>query len=176
MDKKDKTVLEALKIRAEDFEQMVGVMQRTEIGMDLKAKAELVNKLDIKKKEHCFALFISKMLMDTTANIVTDFFTESPRLSQDAVGDLRVARDAFTYMSAFLQATVSDNSSVKLLSIFIPVAMLMASPITPLSIAVDLFVKLMKLHKFTYDEILVGVNTFLEVIDPSEQIPKEKVN
>jgi hypothetical protein len=176
MKNKEKTIFEALSIDQKDYIEMVNILQNVEVGMDLNVKGERIKDLKIKKKNHCFGLFIAKMLEDGARNQVVKFYTETPKLSQDAVKDIKIMKDALIYMYSFLQGTDIDISAIKLFSVFIPVSTLIASPITPLSIAVELFVKLIKFHKFSYGEVLAGINTFLEIIDPFKEVPEQEIN
>jgi len=173
---KKKTIFETLHIDSNDFNQVVDILQKMETGVDLKTKGKQITKLDIKKKDYCFALFVSKMLEESATRTTMEFYLETPKLSQGALKDIKIMKDALIYINAFLQGTDSKDSTIKLFSVFVPVIILISSPITPLSFAVEVFVKLIKFHKFSYGEILVGLNTFLSVIDPVKEVPKQQLN
>lgn len=167
MQKKEKNILETLKLNEEDFQQMSNILKSSEQGVDLSKKAEKIELLKVNKKEYHFSTFLVQMLNIGMADVVEKFFISNPKISSEVVSTPESVKDSLLVVSGFLQGANTDNTLMKVVAMMVAISILIACPGIPLSVTVETMVKTIKLNKFSYSDILSGTNVFFEILDPT---------
>ena len=156
-------LFEELNVNEEDYHKLVDVIKGQGTYDEMVQK---IKSLDIENKEIHTLITSWKMLIPAIAEGMFNLLDKKKSERFQVYKAKELVKESLMHVITFLQVIEKDDSTVKFATVLIPVLILGITTLVPISFCINVLKDLIKLHGFTYQDIIKGTGVVLTFIDP----------